>query len=53
VVELKGRGTYSSALAADRGGRFDFWNLGALIRSYSRDIPRTLYSASGDIYDTR
>ena len=24
---VKGTGTYGSALAADRGGRFDFWNL--------------------------
>jgi hypothetical protein len=28
---VKGKGMYgSSAWAADRGGRFDFWNLGAL-----------------------
>jgi hypothetical protein len=37
VVEFKGRGTYSSALAADGGGRFDFWNLG---RSYTVILKR-------------
>jgi hypothetical protein len=43
----------SSAWAADRGGRFDFWNLGALHGHTQEMFPELCTGRVGDIYDTR
>jgi hypothetical protein len=51
---VKGKGTYgSSAWAADGGGRFDFWNLGALHGHTQERFPVLWTERVGDIYDTR
>jgi hypothetical protein len=50
---VKGKGMYgSSAWAADRGGRFDFWNLGALHGHTQEMFPELCTERVGGIYMT-